>query len=170
MHVRLAALSLSTALVLSACGDADTDQTEQQSKTVTVITHDSFALDPKLEKKFETDNNVDLKIIKQGDVGTLVNKLVLTKDSPLADAVYGIDNTFASRAVDEGVLADGATSKAPEEFNVEGTDQLTPVDYSDVCVNIDDTWFAKEKIAPPKTFDDLAKPAYKGLFALPGAT
>ena len=45
-----------------------------------------------------------MKVQPQGDAGELTNKLVLTKDSPLADGVYGIDNTFASRAVDEGVL------------------------------------------------------------------
>ena len=45
-----------------------------------------------------------MKVQPQGDAGQLTNKLVLTKGSPLADGVYGIDNTFASRAVDEGVL------------------------------------------------------------------
>lgn len=180
MHVhartplRLAALAISSCLIAAGCGSSETEtkKVEQQSATVTVITHDSFALDPKLKKKFETDNDVELKLVQQGDVGTLVNKLVLTKDSPLADAVYGIDNTFASRAVEEGVLAPGTSTRAPEEFALEGegADQLAAVDYSDVCINIDDTWFAKEKVAPPKTLDDLTEPAYKGLTALPAAT
>ena len=41
----------------------------------------------------------------RGDAGALTNKLVLTKDNPTGDAVFGIDNTFGSRAIDEGVLA-----------------------------------------------------------------
>ena len=44
-------------------------------------------------------------MLPNGDAGEVTNKLVLTKDNPLGDAVYGIDNTFAGRAVDEGVLA-----------------------------------------------------------------
>ena len=169
--IRLAALAATSCLV-AACGTTNSapQEAEQQSETLTVITHDSFALDEKLEKKFETDHDVDLKLVKQGDVGTLVNKLVLTKDSPLADAVYGIDNTFASRALDEDVLADGLTSRAPQELEEDTDGRLAAIDYSDVCVNVDDTWFAKEKIPAPKTFDDLTKPAYKGLLVVPGAT
>ena len=39
-----------------------------------------------------------------------------------------------------------------------------------MCVNVDDTWFAKKKVAPPKTLEDLTEPAYKDLFVTPGAT
>ena len=48
-----------------------------------------------------------------GDAGALTNKLVLTKDDPTGDAVFGIDNTFGSRAIDEGVLAPYA-AKLPD--------------------------------------------------------
>ena len=99
---------------------------------------------------------------------------MLTKDSPLADGVYGIDNTFGARAVGEDVLAPYDAKGLPESAEQyrldEGSDRLTPVDYSDVCVNVDDTWFAKEGLAPPRTLDDLTKPAYKDLFVTPGAT
>lgn len=167
--VRLTALTVSTCLV-AACGSDAGNEYQKASTEVTVVTHDSFALDPALEKKFETDSGLDLNIVKQGDVGTLVNKLVLTKDSPLADAVYGIDNTFASRAVDEGVIAeyDAPSGPGQDEFDLEFPG-LNPVDYSDVCVNVDDTWFAKNSVATPKTLDDLTKPRYRGLLAIPGA-
>jgi thiamine transport system substrate-binding protein len=46
---------------------------------------------------------------------------------------------------------------------------LTPVDYGDVCVNADDVWFRKHRLAPPRTLDDLLRPAYKNLFVTPGA-
>lgn len=169
---RLSALAL-IATTAVACGAEDgNDKTDAKKATsVTVVTHDSFALPEELTKKFETDTGLKLKLLKQGDVGTLVNKLVLTKDSPLADAVYGIDNTFASRAVDEGVLAD-VENNAPEAYDLEGdgADQLAAVDYSDVCVNIDDTWFESRELPKPASFDDLAKPMYKDMLATPGAT
>ena len=87
----------------------------------------------------------------QGDAGELTNKLVLTKDSPLADGVYGIDNTFASRAVDEGVLAPYAAKALPSSaeavpaHRATAPTHLTPIDYGDVCVNVDDAWFAEEE-------------------------
>ena len=65
-----------------------------------------------------------------------------------------------------------ALPKSAESFQLGGdaADKLTPVDYSDVCVNVDDAWFAAEKIPPPKTLEDLTEPAYKDLFVTPGAT
>jgi thiamine transport system substrate-binding protein len=48
--------------------------------------------------------------------------------------------------------------------------QLTPVDWGDVCVNVDDTWFRRHHLAPPRTLDDLAKPAYRDLLVTPGAS
>jgi thiamine transport system substrate-binding protein len=47
---------------------------------------------------------------------------------------------------------------------------LSPIDYGDVCINIDDPWFEKAGLTPPKSFDDLVKPAYKDLMVAPGAT
>ncbi|WP_418608462.1 hypothetical protein [Georgenia sp. SUBG003] len=41
-------------------------------------------------------------MVAPGDGGALVNQLILTADSPLGDVVYGIDNSFAARAIDAG--------------------------------------------------------------------
>jgi len=139
-----------------------------------VATHDSWAMSKQVLAKFKAETGITVKVRPQGDAGELTNKLVLTKDSPLADGVYGIDNTFASRAVDEGILTPYAVKGLPSSANQfrltgDGKNDLTPVDYGDVCVNVDDSWFAEKKLAPPKTLDDLTKPAYKDLFVAPGA-
>jgi thiamine transport system substrate-binding protein len=165
----LSALLAST--LLTACGGGSSED----PKTLVVATHDSWAMSKSVLAKFKAQTGITVKVRPQGDAGELTNKLVLTKDSPLADGVYGIDNTFASRAVDEGILTAYAAKGLPrsaEQFRLtgDGKDDLTPVDYGDVCVNVDDSWFAKKKLAPPKTLDDLTKPAYKGLFVTPGAT
>lgn len=149
-------------------GDAD-------PKTLVVATHDSWAMSKGVLADFKKKTGITVTARPQGDAGQLTNKLVLTKDSPLADGVYGIDNTFASRAVDEGVLSPYKTSALPvsaQTFRLAGAgaDELTPVDYGDVCVNVDDTWFAARHLAPPRTLADLTDPAYKGLFVTPGAT
>jgi thiamine transport system substrate-binding protein len=128
----------------------------------------------KVMADFTKETGYTVRIERNGDAGELTNKLVLTKGDPIADGVFGIDNTFASRAVDAGVLASYSPADAPASetkfaLSGKGAGELTPIDYGDVCVNVDDAWFAKKKLAEPKTFDDLTKPAYKGLFVTPGA-
>jgi thiamine transport system substrate-binding protein len=141
-----------------------------------VATHDSWAMSKDVLKEFTAKTGYTAKIEPNGDAGQLTNKLVLTKGSPIADMTYGIDNTFASRAVDEGVLADYAPKDLPasvKDYALEDpreAAQLTPVDFGDVCVNVDDTWFAKHHLAPPASLDDLTRPAYKDLFVTPGAS
>jgi thiamine transport system substrate-binding protein len=141
------------------------------SKEVVVATHDSWNMSKQVLRDFEQQTGYDLTVQPSGDAGALTNKLVLTKGSPIADAVYGIDNTFASRAVDEGVLADFTPDTNPGEDHEPQDEaaaaQLTPVDYSDVCVNVDDVWFEEHDLDPPASFEDLADPAYEGLFVTP---
>lgn len=140
-----------------------------------LVTHDSFALSEGILEQFTEQTGIPVQVQSAGDAGQLVNTLVLTKDSPLGDVVFGIDNTFASRAVQNGVLAD-YTSKdltgAEDAFLLpegQGREQLTPIDSGDVCVNVDHEWFAEHGVAEPKTLDDLVKPEYKDLFVTEAA-
>jgi thiamine transport system substrate-binding protein len=145
-------------------------------KTVVVATHDSWAMDKKVIQKFERQSGYTVKITSNGDAGALTNKLVLTKDDPIGDVVFGIDNTFASRAADAGILTRYTPSKVPSSsagFALpadSGGDQLTPVDYGDVCINVDDAWYAAHGQQPPRTLDDLTKPAYRDQLVVPGPT
>ena len=173
--MRLLAPILTVVLAASACsavgGDSSAD--ESASDRVVLVTHESFVLPKKLEKQFEQESGYDLVVRGSGDAGALTNKLVLTKDDPLGDVAFGVDNTFASRALDEGVFApyDATLPAGAEQYELAGDDdhRLTPIDNASVCVNVDDTWFADHDLAPPTTLDDLADPAYKDLFVLPGA-
>jgi len=96
---------------------------------------------------FDKSTNLKLNLIKSGDAGSLTNKLILSKSSPVADVVFGIDNTFAGRAVSSGII----------------TGSLVPIDYGDVCFNYDKLWFAAHKLTPPTTVDQLLSPAYRNL-------
>ena len=174
----LTVLALAAALGLAGCGSSDHKPVagaDLRGSTLVVATHDSWAMSKKVMAEFEARTGITVKIQPHGDAGELTNKLVLTKGNPIADGVFGIDNTFASRAIDEGVLSRYDVQPEPaslSRFRLPGADArfLTPVDYGDVCVNIDDTWFAKKKLAPPTTFADLADPTYKNLTVTPGAT
>ena len=177
-----AAGALALAATLAACsvssgddtsGGGDTGDTTKPTRVV-LATHDSWAMPKPLVREFEKDTGLDLVVVPSGDAGELTNKLVLTKDHPIADAVYGLDNTFASRALDAGVLEDDAATDAPasaRDYDLPGDDggALAPVDWGDVCVNVDDAWFRKDGRPAPRTLDDLTEPAYKGLFSTPSA-
>ena len=153
---------------LAACSSGSGAATSSGSAggTVTVLTHDSFAVSDDLKAAFEKDSGYTLELVASGDAGELVNKLVLTKDAPLGDAVFGIDNTFASRALTEGVIDTAATVTLPDGANayvVDDTPALAPIDLGDVCLNIDTGWFSDKGLTPPATFEDLTKADYKDL-------
>jgi thiamine transport system substrate-binding protein len=159
----------------SVSGGAD-DNGSGATRTVVVASHDSWAMSKGVMRRFTRQTGYQVRIEPNGDAGQLTNKLVLTKGSPIADMTYGIDNTFASRAVHAGILADytpadePASAKAYELPQPGAARALTPVDYGDVCVNVDDAWFAEHHKAPPRGLDDLTRPAYRGLFVTPGAS
>ena len=161
------------ALTLAACTSAPTASptgpaTPTRSTTLTVVTHDSFALSKDLTAKFAADTGYQVTYVAPGDAGTIVNQLVLTKDAPLGDVVFGIDNTFAGRALAAGVLSPYAAPSAPKDaaLAADASGSLTPIDFGDVCVNADKAWFEAKKLALPVTLDDLTKPEYKDLLVV----
>lgn len=147
-----------------ASGTSDDGATSAPASSITLVTHDSFALSEDVLAAFTEETGIAVTQVAPGDAGALVNQLVLTKSSPLGDVVYGIDNTFASRAIDEGVLAPYTSPALPAsaEPYLLG-DALTPVDLSDVCLNVDLAWFEENGQEPPTSFDDLVQPEYAGL-------
>lgn len=176
MHRRIIAAGLAVgALALAGCSvtpssssTGDASSGSGSGGTVVLVTHDSFALPDDLISRFESDTGLTLDVRTQGDAGSMVNQLVLTKDAPIGDAVFGIDNTFASRAIDAGVLSPYRTRlpAGAEQYTVGDSGDLTPIDVGDVCVNADLTWFADHGLAVPKTLEDLTKPEYKGLLVV----
>nr|WP_300147969.1 thiamine ABC transporter substrate-binding protein [Propionicimonas sp.] len=140
-----------------------------ESRTLTVITHDSFALDEKTLAAFKTETGYDVTYVAPGDAGTVLNQLILTKDAPLGDVVYGIDNTFAGRAISAGILSpytSPALPKGADAYAADSAGSLTPVDFGDVCLNADTGWFAAHDLAVPETLDDLVKPEYAKLLVV----
>src|SRR5574342_175295 len=94
---RIAYLLLAVALGLGACAP-------KGPSALTVMTHDSFAASEGVVQAFEQANNVKVTFLASGDAGAALNKAILSKDNPLADVFYGVDNTFLSRALKEGIF------------------------------------------------------------------
>jgi len=135
-------------------------------RTLTVMTHDSFAASESLLKGFEQTNNVKLNLLKSGDAGAALNKAILAKGHPLADVFYGVDNTFLGRALEADIFEIYAAPDTPASFQLDKTHRVTPVDYGDVCLNYDKAYLANKKLAVPQSLDDLTKPEYKNLIVV----
>ncbi|NWF46572.1 thiamine ABC transporter substrate-binding protein [Hydrogenophaga sp. D2P1] len=146
-----------------------------QAVPLRVLTHGSFDLPKELLAQFEKDAGVKLQIVKAGDAGEMVNKLILTKAKPIADVVYGIDNTLLPRALAAGVIdpyTGPAAQRASAAAMAEGADKtgvvsgVVPVDYGFVNLNVDKAWFSSKGLALPTSLEDLAKPAYAKLLVV----
>jgi thiamine transport system substrate-binding protein len=133
------------------------------------MTHDSFSASQDVIAKFEAQCGCQVTFLKSGDAGLAVNKAILSKDHPLADAFYGVDNTFLSRALKAGIFepyASPALDQIPAEYKLDPSNQMLPVDYGYVNLNYDKKWFADKKLAVPQTLRDLTKPEYNGLLVV----
>lgn len=135
-----------------------------RSTRITLVTHDSFSTSKRVLAAFTRQTGVEVRILQAGDTGTVVNQAILTKDNPVGDVLFGVDNTFLERALDAGIFEPYTArgiEKVPEEFRLDPTNHVTPVDYGDVCINYDKRWFRRRALAPPLTLDDLAEPDYR---------
>jgi thiamine transport system substrate-binding protein len=169
--VRRAALLATAALVaasLAACssssGSAKPKTPSLSPTTITLMTHDFFATSNGLLESFTQRTGITVKVLKSGDAGRAVNQAILTKDHSLADVFYGIDNTFLSRALDAGIFVPYTSpelSQVPTQFQLDANHRVTPIDYGDVCINDDVSFFQARRLPAPRTIDDLADPQYK---------
>ncbi|WP_069846766.1 thiamine ABC transporter substrate-binding protein [Actinoalloteichus hymeniacidonis] len=154
----------------SLIGGGSDDSDGEAARSVVLVTHDSFAYDESVVADFEAASGIDLDIRQSGDAGELTNSLILSKDNPIGDVAFGVDSTFASRAIDEGVFEEyrsPAVEEGADRYRAGDTDAVSAVDVGDVCLNIDTGWFAENDIEPPAGFDDLVDEQYRDLTVVP---
>jgi thiamine transport system substrate-binding protein len=133
------------------------------------MTHDSFAVSEALVTQFEAENNVKVSFVRSGDTGAALNKAILSKENPLADVFYGVDNTFLTRALEEGIFEaydSPLLAEIPDSFKIDLGHFALPVDYGDVCINYDKAYFEEHGLVVPTSLEELAQPEYQGLLAV----
>ncbi len=160
--------------VSAGCGGSGDGQGQGgDARTVTLVSHDSWAVSKDVLAAFEKESGYEVRVLKDGDAGTAVNKAILTKDNPQGDVFFGVDNTLLSRALGNG-LFQPYRAKGSEHIKAEyradrGRHRVTAVDTGDVCVNYDKGWFSEHKLTPPDSFGDLVKPQYRDLLVTSNA-
>jgi thiamine transport system substrate-binding protein len=136
---------------------------------LTVMTHDSFAVSEEVVQAFEQTNNVQVTFLASGDAGAALNKAILSKDVPLADVFFGVDNTFLSRALEANIFEtyeSSALDNIPERFQLDPEFRMLPVDYGDVCINYDKSYFSENNLTVPSTLEGLLRTEYNGLLVV----
>ena len=134
--------------VFASCS-INSGNTSDTPKEITLISYDAFTPAEGIFDDFTAAYGPKVKVVTAGDTGSMVSKAILTSGNPEGDVMFGIDNTFLSRAKAGKVLED-----------------YTPVDEGDVCVNYDKAWFKSRGITPPAALEDFIKPQYKNLLSV----
>lgn len=143
--------------------------TGAQDEPLRVVTYDSFAVSEDVLNAFTEETGIAVEILPVADAGAMVNQAILTRDNPLGDVLYGIDNTFLSRGLDAEIFEpyeSPALENIPEEFQLDPDFNVTPVAYGDVCLNYDAAYFEENDLAIPESLEDLTLPEYKGLLVV----
>ncbi|MGD9793151.1 MAG: thiamine ABC transporter substrate binding subunit [Acidimicrobiia bacterium] len=184
MNTRLAALACLGFFVTTAvaCGDDSTQTTTSSTpldassttgagtSTITLLAYDSFTPSQSVLDAFTSSTGIAVKLVPLGDAGEMVSKAILTKDAPLGDVLFGIDNTFLSKGIEAGLFEPYAAKRlaeVPSDLTALVPDhEATPVDTGDVCVNADLAGLAARGLAVPTTLDDLIDPKYADLLVV----
>jgi thiamine transport system substrate-binding protein len=153
----------------TAAQAAPTSAAQAGEPTLYVMTHDSFAASKDVIASFEQANHAKVQFIASGDAGTALNKAILSKNNPIADVFYGVDNTFLSRALQEGIFEpynSPLLQDIPDVYKLDPQNRALPVDWGDVCPNYDKAYFQQKNLPPPQNLEDLLKPEYKGMLVV----
>jgi len=142
----------------------------QESTTLKVVTYDSFTISEEVLAAFEAQTGITVEIVRLADAGAMVNQAVLTRDNPLGDVLYGIDNTFLSRGLENDLFVayeSPLLDAIPDAFELDAEHRVSPVTYGDVCLNYDRAYFAENNLDVPQSLIDLTQPQYAGLLVVP---
>jgi thiamine transport system substrate-binding protein len=137
---------------------------------LTILTHESFAAgDPDGEAfiSFTAATGINVELIPAGDAGSMVNQAILTKDNPLADVLFGVDDTFLSRALDADLFVpytSGLIESVSAGLLLDPSGRVTPIDFGDVCINYDKA--VELPAGLPSGLADLAEAPYRDLLVV----
>ena len=160
------ALVLGLGVLAAACGSGSTDADgSDQPATVTLLTHDSFDVSESVLEAFTAETGIGVRVLPGGDAGAVLNQAILTIDDPQADVLFGVDNSFLSRALDADLFVpyeSPALARVDPALVLDREHRVTPIDTGDVCLNTDIAGLADAGLDAPSGLDDLIDPAYAG--------
>lgn len=171
--IRRIAILLLSLLLLAACSaPAAIPPTPTAAPTPTstpkrlvVMSHDSFSISQEVLDAFQQETGVTVEFLKAGDTGSALNQAILSRDAPLADIFFGVDNTFLSRALTADIFIPYASPELaaiPAELQLDPQQRLLPVDVGYVLINYDRATLEASGRTPPTSLEELVQPAWRG--------
>jgi len=139
------------------------EMTEPQE--LVVLVNDSFDIGAEVIATFEEANNAKVVIQKGGSSGDVLNRAILEKGNPSGDLLYGVDNTYLGRALREDIFVvyeSPLVENVPDQFVLDKTFHVSPVDYGYVNLNYDKEFLEQNSLSTPTTLEELTQPEWKG--------
>lgn len=172
-------------LIVAACGGGGetTDDTndgpgavettttlDSTTEVLTLMSHDSFAggVTDDTFAPFTEATGIEVRVLPAGDAGSMVNQAILTVDNPIADVLFGIDDSFLSRAFEAEIFAPHESpllGSVPDDLQLDDEYRVTPIDRGDVCLNYDLAFFSNG-LTPPLNLEQLTNPEYEDLLVV----
>ena len=131
-----------------------------------VMAYSSFDISEDVIAQFEAEHNARVRFLDAGDTGQMISQAILSRDDPQADVMYGLDNTFLSRALEADILLPykaTALADIPDALKLDDEYRVSPTDFGDVCINYDVAYFRERELLLPSSLADLVDPVYRGL-------
>ncbi len=156
--------STPTTSTTTATSSSTTTETTSPPEVLTLLAHDSFAAGVTDETfaAFTAETGIMVEVLSAGDAGSILSQAIITKDNPIADVLFGVDDTFLSRALDAGIFdpyESPLLAEIPDRFELDPEHRVTPIDFGDVCLNYDRDVFAGV-VPPPLNLEQLTNPEF----------
>lgn len=138
---------------------------EDDDPVLSVLTYNSYSVSEEIVAEFEETNHVKLQFIEGGDSTTVLNRAILSSNSPIADMIVGMNSILLSRALENDLLVpydSPLLAKIPDVYQLDEENRALPFDYGNICINYDTAWYEEKGLAVPASWDDLINPDYAG--------
>jgi len=128
------------------------------SEELTVYVYESLSwIEEGTVQKFEEMNDCEVKVVKLGDAGNVLTRLVLERKNPRADVVIGLDQSLAAKAVEEDLLIpykpENIENIKDEALIFDPEYYVIPYDYGAIAIIYDPEKIHEEL----ESFEDLTK-------------
>ncbi|MED1783196.1 putative 2-aminoethylphosphonate ABC transporter substrate-binding protein [Brevibacillus fortis] len=114
----------------------------------------------------------DIKVnIVRDSTGIMTAKLIAEKDNPQADVIWGLAAT-SLLVMDDRQMLESYAPKGVDRVLPEFKDKANPpkwvgMDIWETAIIVNKAEMEKRNLAIPQSYEDLVKPEYKGLIAMP---
>ncbi len=158
---------------LSGC-IGEPEQKECEDGTLEILTYDILALSDSMIEGFTDETGYCVKFIKQDDAGGILDQMMLTKNSPQADLMIGLDNSYLKTALENNLLQESDFVQKQQYENIteiafsayKGGFAI-PFDMGPVCLNYDERFVDGDNVSTPTSLWNLTEEVWQGKTAFP---